>query len=73
MLYLKGLYCCGLCAGLKRISRHGNGLKVEFIRVGVAARIVVWLPGRQGEPMMSIGHLPVFIDEEKRNRVRYVY
>ena len=50
-----------------------NGLKVEFIRVGVTARVVVWLPDSQGEPMMNIGHLPVFIDEKKRNRVRCVY
>lgn len=58
---------------MKRIFRHGNGLKVEFIRVGVTARIVVWLPNSQGEPIMSIGHLSAFIDKEKRNRVRYVY
>ena len=73
ILYLKGLYGCVLCADLKRISRHVNGLKVEFIRVGVTARVVVWLPDSQGEPMMNIGHLPVFIDEKKRNRVRCVY
>ena len=32
-------------------------------------RTVGCLPSNHGEPMTSVGHLPVFIDGEQRNKV----